>query len=89
MLVCKVGSVGLCASSHDLAHIAVEFTDGVVVAISVPIDHDKLQVLHLLEEVVASQACSEVGVERIHNLLSAPNLSPVAVVLLDDETAWI
>lgn len=81
MFVSESSSEHLCASTHELAHSGVDFADCVVVAISITINHDKLKVLDLLEEVIAFHACREIWVERIHNLLCPAKFSPVAVSL--------
>ena len=91
ILVTKSSSEHLSTSSHELTHSGVEFADGIVVAISITINHDKLKVLHLFEEVIALEACREIWVEWIHDLLCPANFSPVAVNLFDQETprVWL
>ena len=83
MFVSESSSEHLCASTHELAHSGVDFADCVVVAISITINHDKLKVLDLLEEVIAFHACREIWVERIHNLLCPAKFSPVTVSLFE------
>ena len=81
-LVAQVSLPGLGAGAHKITHSAVQLTYCIVIAGSITIDHDELQLLLSLEIVWHREACAEVGVERIFNLFSLPDFVPLSLPVL-------
>ena len=64
--------------AHQLAHSGLVLSDDIVIGLgtAVDIEHDKLELLHLLKVVGNREACGEIRVQVIFNGLSLSNLNP-------------
>ena len=82
----QVSCPGLFESSHKFAHSGLDLTNGVVIAVTITINHDKFVVLHLFKEVWHFERCLEVWVKTILDLLRFANLRPFAIDFLEDKT---
>ena len=85
----QVASPHLSASTHDHTHGDLDLTDGVVVAATITVYHDKLHLLLLLEVVWHGEASLEVWIQIVLLLLGLANLSPLAASLFKEKALWV
>lgn len=79
----------LCFGAHDCSHCRVDFTNDIEISHTIAVDHHKLQLLRLLEEVVHANACLEVWIKIVHDLLSLADQHPLVVDLFVNHALWI
>ena len=72
----QVAGKFLLASAHDFAHSCDNFSNSVIVAITIAIDQTELQRLLFLKEVVHSEGRREVRIQIVLDLLSWAYFSP-------------
>lgn len=72
------------SGAHDAAHCGLKFADAVVITIAVAINHLKLKLLLLLEEIRHHHNGQEVWVQLILDLFSLSAQDPLVVNHLVD-----
>ena len=80
----QICSPGLLKRAHKFTHSGLHLTDGIVVTITVAVDHDKFVVLLLFKEVWHLERSREVWVKIVFDLFRLANFGPMAIDLLEN-----
>ena len=75
--------------SYQLSHRHVHFSDLLIVAITVTVDHGKLKVLRLLKMVVDCEGFGEVWVEGAVDLLGSAQHDPFTILRLEEDAGGV
>ena len=86
-LIREIGCESLFLSAHELAHCDLNFTDCIVVTATVAINHDKLEILHLLKEVRQLEGVLKVRIQVVLDLLRLTEFDPGPIGVLFIEYA--
>ena len=86
-LIGEIGCKSLFLSAHELAHCDLNFTDCIVVAATVAINHDELEILHLLKEVRQLEGVLKVRIQVVLDLLRLTEFDPGPIGVLFIEYA--
>ena len=76
-------------STHKFAHCDLNFANSFEITSAISIDHDKLEILHLLEEVGDCERILKIWVELISDLFSLANFGPLVVSFLVEDALGV